>query len=317
MIVSASYRTDIPTFYGAWFMNRLRAGYCKMANPYNRRISHVDLTPAAVDGFVFWTKNVGPFLPALFEVRERGYPFIVQYGVNNYPRALEFSVVDASQSVEQMHRLRAAFGAKVAVWRYDTILITSSTPIEFHRRNFTELARQLEGATDEVVVSFAQIYQKTRRNLDWAARRFDFTWEDPATEAKYALAAELAAIAKTHGMQLAMCAQKEFLAPGVVEARCIDARRLASIAGKPIDASLKGNRPECGCFLSRDIGEYDTCPHGCVYCYAVQNRALAQRRYRAHDPNGEFLFPPVAIDAAKMPNDEEPAPVQKPLWSDS
>jgi hypothetical protein len=78
MIISASYKTDIPAFYGDWFMNRLRAGYCKMVNPYNRRVSHVDLTLPAVDGFVFWTKNAGPFLDRLDEVADRGYPFVVQ-----------------------------------------------------------------------------------------------------------------------------------------------------------------------------------------------------------------------------------------------
>jgi DNA repair photolyase len=55
---------------------------------------------------------------------------------------------------------------------------------------------------------------------------------------------------------------------------------------------VKGNRPECACHESRDIGEYDTCPHGCVYCYAVRTRALARRRFQQHDPEGEFLCTP-------------------------
>ena len=79
MIISASYKTDIPTFYGEWFMNRLRAGYCKMINPYNRRTVLVPLARTDVDGFVFWTKNVAPFLMYLREVHERGYPFVVQH----------------------------------------------------------------------------------------------------------------------------------------------------------------------------------------------------------------------------------------------
>jgi hypothetical protein len=33
MIISASYKTDIPTFFGEWFINRLRAGYCKTLHP--------------------------------------------------------------------------------------------------------------------------------------------------------------------------------------------------------------------------------------------------------------------------------------------
>ncbi len=290
MIISASYKTDIPTFYGDWFMNRLRAGYCKMVNPYNRRVSRVDLTPSAVDGFVFWTKDAGPFLDRLDEVAALGYPFVVQYAINGYPRALETSVVDARRSIEHMKRIQARFGPRVPVWRYDTIVFTSLTPPAFHRRNFAWMARALAGVTDEVVISFTQIYSKTRRNLDIAARAAGFTWEDPPPAVKVELAAELAEIARGQGIQLTLCAQPAFLAPGVAEARCVDARRLSDVAGRPIEAKQQGNRPACACHLSRDIGEYDTCPHGCVYCYAVRNRALALRRYRRHDPEGEFLF---------------------------
>src|SRR5690242_17156658 len=100
MIISASYKTDIPTFYGEWFLNRLRAGYCKMTNPYGGQVYTIDLRPEAVDGFVFWTKNVGPFLKVLPEVRAMGRPFVVQFAINGYPRELEHSVVDAEKSIE-------------------------------------------------------------------------------------------------------------------------------------------------------------------------------------------------------------------------
>src|SRR5574337_2032539 len=99
MLISASYRTDIPTFYGEWFVRRLRAGYCKTVNYFNRRISRVSLARSDVDGFVFWTKNAGPFLKYLDEIRDAGFPFVFQYTINGYPRALESSVVDAAQSV--------------------------------------------------------------------------------------------------------------------------------------------------------------------------------------------------------------------------
>ncbi len=297
MIISASYRTDIPTFYGEWFMNRLRAGYCKTVSPYGRRFYTIDLTPERVDGFVFWTKNIGPFLKYLPEVRQRGYPFIVQHTITGYPRELEYRVINYMHTVEHMKALADNYGSHVAVWRYDPIVISSLTNVDWHRRNFENLARALEGATDEVIISFAQIYKKTRRNMDWAAKEFGFNWQEHeaiSPEDIRNLIAELAQIANSYGMQMKICSQRDFLIPEITqEARCVDAERLEKVSGKLLTnrIKLKGNREECGCYESRDIGEYDTCPHGCVYCYAVQHRDLALERYKRHDPTSEFLFP--------------------------
>ncbi|HEY8347978.1 MAG TPA: DUF1848 domain-containing protein [Symbiobacteriaceae bacterium] len=293
MIISASYRTDIPAFYGEWFMNRLRAGYCKVINPYGGQIHRISLLPGDVDGFVFWTKNLGPFLPHLRTIREQGYPFVVHYTVTGYPHALEPSVVDAGRAVQHIRRVAETFGPRTVVWRYDPVLVTSLTPPDFHRRNFERLSRALEGAVDEVVISFAQIYRKTRRNLDRVARQLGVAWEDPPDEEKRELARDLAEMARAAGMALSVCSQNVYLVPGAEPARCVDARRLSDVAGRPVTARTQGNRPDCGCHESRDIGQYDTCPHGCVYCYAVQNVALARFRYRRHDPRSEFLFPPL------------------------
>lgn len=300
MIISASYKTDIPTFYGEWFMNRVQAGYCKMVNPYGRQIYTIDLSPDAVDGFVFWTKNIGPFLKHLPEIRQRGYPFIVQHTINGYPRELEFRVINYTHTIEHMKKLAGDYGPDVAVWRYDPIIVSSLTPVNWHRRNFETLAQSLEGTTNEVVISFGQIYKKTRRNMEWAAGEFGFEWSEHEAMSKSMkdvrdLVIDLAQIAKLYNIQLKVCSQRDYLVPGIVEeARCVDADRIERVSGKAIlgKTRQKGNRKECGCFASRDIGEYDTCPHGCVYCYAVQNRELALQRYRVHDPSSEFLFAP-------------------------
>jgi hypothetical protein len=298
MIISASYKTDIPTFYGEWFMNRLQAGYCKMVNPYSQQVYRVDLTPENIDGFVFWTKNIGPFLKHLPEVHKMGYPFIVQHTITGYPRELEYRVINYAHTIEHMKELAGTYGPHVAVWRYDPIVISSLTPYDWHRHNFEMLAQSLEGTTDEIVVSFAQIYKKTRRNMDWAANEFSFRWSEHEAMTPGSvrnLISELAQIARSYGMRMKICSQKAFLILGITEeARCVDAARLERVAGRSIAdrVELRGNRKECGCFASKDIGEYDTCPHGCVYCYAVQHRNLALERYKAHDPTGEFLFPP-------------------------
>ena len=288
MIVSASYRTDIPAFYAGWFLARLRAGYCRVANPYGGRTYEVSLLPNAVDGFVLWTRNLRPLLSDLDAVRLVA-PFAVQFTVTGYPRALETSVIATDEAVQQLREIRRRFGPRAAVWRYDPIVFTSEFDAEAHAAGFAALARELKGTVDEVVLSVMHPYRKTRHNLDRAAGQHGFLWRDPPPEEKQYLLERLAAIALDHGMAPTLCSQPELLLAGLGEARCIDAERLADVAQRPITARSSGNRPGCRCALSCDIGAYDTCPHGCVYCYAVADRDRAVANFREHDPKAEML----------------------------
>jgi len=294
MIVSASYRSDIPAFYAEWFRRRLRAGACRVANPYGGQAYHVDLKPAAVDGFVFWTRNAAPFRAALRDVAALGLPFVVQYSVTGYPRPLEASVPRPAAALAEIRGLARRYGPRAVVWRYDPVLLSSLTPPAWHRATFARLAAALAGACDEAVLSFAQIYAKTRNNTDRAAARHGFAWRDPETEEKRALLVELAGLAAEHGLTARLCAQPELVAPALAPAACIDARRLSDLAGRDIAARRKGNRPGCLCAESRDIGAYDSCPHGCVYCYAVRRPELAKQRFRGHDPAADSLTAPAA-----------------------
>ena len=298
MIVSASYKTDIPAFYGEWFIRRLRRGRCRMRNPRSGRISEVRLDREATDGFVFWTRNAGPFLPQLDEVARRGYPFVVHYTITGYPRPLERSVPEAAPMVRLVRRLAGDYGPHAVVWRYDPILLSSLTPRAFHLDNFAAIAGALAGATTEVVVSHTHLYRKTRRNLDAAAARHNFVWSDPTPPVKRRLTRDLAAIAGACGMRLSVCSQPEFVSGPVRAARCIDGARLGRVAGAALAAREKGNRPGCACHEARDIGDYDSCPHGCVYCYAVERRDRARMRHRSHDPAAPLLLAPQASGRA-------------------
>ena len=312
MIISASYKTDIPAFYGEWFSNRLSEGYCLVRNPYNGTFARISLARADVDGIVFWTKNVGPFLSQLSRIRDMGYPFLVQHTINGYPRALESRVTDANRSVDHLRQISSEFGPRVAVWRYDTIVLSTLTPFDFHVSNFARLALALSGVCNEVVVSFVQLYKKTTRNLNRAAEEHGFSWSDPEESEKRALLSELVRIGSAEGLTVSVCSQPQLLVPGAHEARCIDARRLQAVAGRSVQAPLRGNRKECGCFESRDIGDYDTCPHGCVYCYAVRDDALAKRRFAEHDAASNSLFPVPAN--AKISPAKNRALIELPLF---
>lgn len=295
MIVSASYRTDIPAFYARWLLRRLEAGRCSVANPYGGGDYEVSLLPGAVDGFVLWTRNIRPLLPDLDAVR-RVAPFVVQFTITGYPRALESSVIAVDDAVAQLRELRRRFGKRVAVWRYDPVLFTDELDAAAHLAGFAALARALKGTVDEVVLSVVHPYKKTRRNLDRAAGRYGFAWHDPPADEKRRLLAALAGLAQEHGIAPTLCSQPELLGPGpgnggLGEASCVDAARLADVAQQPVAARIAGNRPGCRCAESRDIGAYDTCPHGCVYCYAVADRDRAVANYRSHDPEAAMLRP--------------------------
>ena len=278
MIISASYRSDIPAFHGAWFLAALAAGEVAVANPYSQRPYRVDLRPEAVDGYVFWTRNARPFARPLAAVAAQRKPFVVQYTILGYPRAIDTNVIGPRLAVDNARAIADAYGKRVVVWRYDPILLTPATEADWHRANFTRLADTLAGTTDEVVVSFAQLYAKSARNLTKAG----VTWRVPEAAEQAAMIADLGAIAAERAIALTLCTQPELAAAtSVPGARCIDAARLADVAGRPIAAAAKGNRPGCLCAQSRDIGAYDSCVHGCRYCYAVADHEAVQRRLRA------------------------------------
>lgn len=290
MIISASYKTDIPAFYGSWLMNRLEAGFCKIVNPYGGQVYTVSLTNDDVDGFVFWTRNVEPFLSHLDSIASRGFPFTVHHTITGYPKALDFATVAPKKAVDNMAVVRARFGPHAGVWRYDPIVFSSVTPPGWHLDNFRMLAQALSGTVDEVAVSFAHIYRKTARNMAAAARAFNFTWGDETDQVKKEVLLTLGEIARQNGIKPTLCGQPHLLVTELDATACVDAARLSRMAGYPVAAKRKPHRKECGCFQSKDIGAYDTCPHGCAYCYAVQQRSVAKRRFKTHDPKGVFLF---------------------------
>lgn len=290
MIISASYRSDIPAFHGEWFLAALAAGRVAVANPYNHRSSIVDLRPEAVDGYVFWTRNARPFMRALGAVAAQGRPFVVHYTIIGYPRTIDANVVAPALAIASAREIARLHGPRRVVWRYDPILLTPHTETDWHRANFARLADALAGIADEVVISFAQLYAKSARNLAKAR----IAWREPDLAERAELVAVLREQAAMRGMVLSLCTQ-----PGLdaaPAARCIDAARLGAIAGRPVSAPTRGNRPGCLCAESRDIGAYESCVHGCRYCYAVADHDLVQRRMR------EARRPAAAPDTAPSDN---------------
>ncbi|NVK18647.1 MAG: DUF1848 domain-containing protein [Methylocystaceae bacterium] len=285
MIISASYKTDIPAFYTPWFINRMKAGFCKMVNPYNLQAYKISLKPEDVQAYVFWSRNYHHFLDQNV-LDQLGRPFVCHMTVLNYPRHLDQSVIPADKAIGQMKEIARTFDKRAVVWRYDPIVMSDETDADWHLQNFRQLATELTGVVDEVIVSFVQFYRKTQRNF--AAQ--GVLAQDPSVFEKQDLIKKLHGIAQGCGMELTICAQPELLCDPIQPSACIDVVRLESLSKAPLMVKRKSHRAECGCASSKDIGDYNTCPHGCLYCYAVEQRDLAKERYLHHDPEGEFLF---------------------------
>ncbi len=279
MIISASYKTDIPAFYADWFMKRLEAGFCVVQNPFNGQQRRVPLKGSAINGFVFWTRNANPFKKALQMVSQRRVPFYIQYTIIGYPRSLDISVQPLERAISNFRELSEAYGQSALVWRYDPILLTPEVDHDWHLTNFRRIATQLAGSTNEVVVSVMHPYAKTIRKLRNA--NVELSEFDEIS----VLLSKMENVATQNDMQLSVCAQPERLVGGSVAAKCIDSIRLSKIYEKPFRSRMKGQRPGCECDESIDIGGYDTCPHGCVYCYAVNDVERALSNYKSHDAN--------------------------------
>ncbi|MDQ7793310.1 MAG: DUF1848 domain-containing protein [bacterium] len=273
-VVSASRRTDIPAFYAEWLLNRLRAGYCLTSNPFNpRQVTRVALAPGETV-LVLWTRDPRPLLPALPELE--GFRHYFLFTLTAYPRHLEPGLPPLGQLVASFSRLSRLIGPRRVIWRYDPIILSRELDAAYHLQAFTALARALEGATERVVVSFLDPYPRVMRRL-----KVNRDPPDPD------LLGRLAGIAGEHGIRLQTCA--EGLEP---EGKCVDDGLVSELSGVAVPARKDpGQRPACRCVASRDIGAYDTCLHGCLYCYATRGRA-ARRNLARHDPRAPWLLAP-------------------------
>jgi DNA repair photolyase len=288
MIVSASRRTDIPAFYAAWFMNRVAAGSCEVPNPYHHeKRSVVSLRPEDVDCFVFWTRHPSGLVPRLPELSERGYRWYFLFTLLDYPGSFEPYSPSFERRLELLRSAAELTPPGGVVWRYDPIIVSSATPVGFHLETFSRIAAALEGTVNRVVVSFLDVYRKTARGLAELAREgVVVSSEEEQRAAAPRLLPGMAEISRRHGMEIQSCAENGELARyGVVAGKCIDDALILSLHGISVPATKdSGQRSACRCVQSRDIGVYDSCIHGCRYCYATTSRERALETFRKHQP---------------------------------
>ena len=283
MILSVSRRTDIPCRYPEWFINRLRAGYALVRNPMNHaQISRVPLSKDVVDAIVFWTKDAKNLLPHLEEIDRMGFPYCFQFTITPYGRDIEPGLRDKREIAETFIELSRRIGKKRMLWRYDPILITDEIDTDWHLEQFRRYAEALAPHARHVIISFVDNYAKLR-NVPYRA---------PDAAEIHALADGIGKISARLDLQVQTCSETCGLSMyGIGHGACIDRAVMEDVAGCALSLRPdKNQRGACMCMESVDIGAYNSCPNGCIYCYANQSPASAASRYKEHIPTGALLL---------------------------
>ena len=285
MIISASRRTDIPSYYADWFYNRIKEGYVCVRNPMNvHQISRISLSPDVIDGIVFWTKNPHPMMDRLDLLRN--YMYYFQFTINSYGRDIEANIPSKNDMIIPTFRtLSDKIGPERVIWRYDPILLTEKYSVDYHIHYFEEIAKRLSGYTEKCIISFVDLYRNTKSNTK------DLGLLPLETTAMYEIAHRMSEIALKHGIKMESCAEKINLDQfGIEHGHCIDCSLFERLLGCRLDLDKdKNQREECGCVASVDIGMYNTCKNGCKYCYANYSANTVAKHYASHNPESSLI----------------------------
>lgn len=287
MIINTGNRTDIPAYYSEWFYNRIFEGFVFARNPYNpSQVTRYLLEPDVVDCITFCTKNPQPMLKDL-KYLDKFHQFW-QVTITPYGEDIEPFVPPCEEVIESFKKLSDHVGLNSVSWRYDPIFITEKYNLDFHIKAFGAMASSLKGYTDTCVISFIDLYEKTKKNFPGVRA---VTQEERQTLGK-----EFIRIAEENGMTIYPCGEGDELSElGADCSGCMSRALLERAIGYPLDipASKEAalmTREECTCLLGSDIGAYNTCGHGCVYCYANDDRETVKENMAQHDTFSAFLI---------------------------
>ena len=261
-------------------------------NPMNiHQISKISLTPDVVDCIVFWTKNPKPMIDRLDELSEYNYYF--QFTLNSYGKDVETNVPSKQQEiVHTFKELSCKIGPERVIWRYDPILLNDTYTIDYHINYFEKIARTLKGYTQKCTISFIDLYRNTANNVKGLLLKV------MTTEDKRKIAESFSEIAQKYDLFIDTCAEDiELEDINISHAHCIDSNLIEKIVGCKLNISKdKGQRLECGCVESVDIGTYNTCKNGCKYCYANFSQNMVNKNSCLHDSQSPLLFGSVSAD---------------------
>lgn len=289
MILNTGNRTDIPAYFSKWFYKRIDEGYVMTRNPFNTQmVSKYILDPKLVDVICFCTKNPQPMLENIEKLdayRQLWYVSITPYG-----RDIEPNVPNKHKLIESFKQLSNHIGSDCVMWRYDPILITNKYSFDYHLRAFEKIANELGDYTKHCTISFIDLYDKTVKNFP-EAREVPYDYQVEFVK-------QFVSIGERYGIKIYTCAEHQSLAKyGANIEGCMSKNVMEVALNNKLNVPSKlQTRNECSCLLGSDIGMYNTCLHGCKYCYANYDMKVVHTNFKNHDPNSPLLIGNICAD---------------------
>ncbi len=301
MIISASRRTDIPAFYSDWFMNQIRLGEFVRKNPMTGELYKNSARRDDVDVIVFWTRNAHQMMKKghIKELQDMGYDFYFQYTITGYTAKSPLGLrMDGSsphplKAIEHFNELAEVIGPEKVIHRFDPIIVCNQISEEEVVRLYDKISSSIHQGCIRSVISFLDVYDNVGRNMQNSGfNPVDLLNQANKDRLHYILSG-IKDISTKNGREVLSCAESLNLSSyGILPSKCIDSDYIRSVFGIKLSSSKDpGQRKECGCAKSIDVGQYNTCVHGCAYCYATQDQSLAVSNYKAHEPDNGLIIP--------------------------
>ena len=266
MIINTGTRCDIPAFFHKWFLNRIDDGFVCTKNPYNGEIYKFSLNSKIIDCLCFCTKNPKPLINNFESLEKYNQFWFVT--INPYEKDIEVNVPHHNKVINYFIELSQMLGVNRVSWRYDPIFITEKYSLDFHIDKFEEIASQISGYTDDCTISFIDMYKKVKKNFPEAREVKD--------DERMVIGDEFSKIAKKYDIQMKTCVEGTLFDQfGFDSSGCMTKQVLEKAIGFNLKIPKGKYRVRyCNCLLGRDIGAYNTCMHGCKYCYANNQEVI-------------------------------------------
>lgn len=287
MILFASGRTDIPAFYSNWFINRVKAGFVDVRNPFNQNlVSRINFSD--VDLIMFCSKNP---LPMIDKLKMLKVPVLFHVTITPYSKDVEPNIPDKRLIIEGVKKLSLVLGIDNVVLRYDPIFLSDKYNVDYHIRAFDKLCKNLDGYVNKIIVSFMDEYKNVRSNKNILKYR-TFTREDYKK-----IGEAFSKSAMDNGMSVQTCFEDNDLTEyGFVKGECLSHELAYILTGKKFKSSNVRKEKKCECVQMVDIGDYNSCMHMCKYCYANYDEKAVSSNFKMHDDNSSLLIGSVQSD---------------------